>query len=332
MDEGRAIVRYPTPSGELTRQIWLDDSRNPPASGPWTVVYDPKRPGRVRSLSDSNDPVPWAPPVLLVGLAGLVLLVLGIVHGLAPRVSVQAAAGLIPVRRYRLFSRPAWIQAATGTVRIALPGYFGVRPMLIPADQVCVVADDEGPADDSFDGVYQRPAVVPYLVTTSANLPPNLTLFFGRPQRLPPLRWWGAVNASLSWRAARSEAGLLVDGISLRVVDPAGAVNALAAAGISQTTRPASWLTDHHPLTVDPVAVQQAVRSKHRWRWVGGFGFLVFIAVQALRFVETAWAAVAVAVLVALTLLLRWWASSRDRRDGTAEPAAGSRHRAGSHS
>jgi hypothetical protein len=311
MDEGRAIVRYPTPSGELTRQIWLDDSGNPPPSGPWTVVYDPKRPGRVRSLTDSNDPVPWAPPMLLLGLAGLILLVLGSVKGLAPEVSLKAAgAGFIPVRRYRLFSRPAWIQVADGTVRIRLPGYFGARPMLIPVEEVCVVDDDRVSGDYSSGEVYRRPVVIPYLPTTSANVAPNLALFFSPPQRLPSLRWWGSVNASLSRRDSRSEKGLAVDGLNLRVVDPAGAVSTLAAAGVSQTTRPASWLYDHHPVTRDPVAIQRAVRSRRRWHWIGSFGFLAFIGIQALRIVHTGWAAGIALLLMAAVLLLPRWARS----------------------
>jgi hypothetical protein len=334
LDEGRVIVRYPTPEGELTRQIWLDDAHNaPPTGATWTVVYDPGRPGRVRSLTDSNDPVPWAPPMLLLGLAGLILLVLGTAKGLTSRMAVTAAAaGCIPVRRYRLFSWPAWIDVADGTVRIRLPGYFGARPMVIPIDEVCVVDLRRTSAEYHLEGVYQRPLLIPYFITTSQWLGPNLTLFFTRPVRLPPLRRLGAFNTSLSRRDSRSEEGLAVDGLSLRVVDPAGAVTILAAAGVSQTQRPGRWLHDHHPVTLDPIEIRRATRSDRRWRWIGGLGLLGFGGLNGLRAVHSGWAAGIALSLAAILVLLPRWRKSRDRRDRTAELPTEGRHRTGRHS
>jgi hypothetical protein len=67
----------------LTREIWLDDStRMQPVGSTLTVLYAHDDPGRVRSLRDPNDPVPWGQWVLLGGILGLVAVILG-VRGIA---------------------------------------------------------------------------------------------------------------------------------------------------------------------------------------------------------------------------------------------------------
>jgi hypothetical protein len=80
LDNGRIVVSYPTPAGRLTHTIWLDDVSDTAMAGSTvTVVYDSHNPGRVRTVADANDPVPWAVPVILGGLLGLILLIGGLI-------------------------------------------------------------------------------------------------------------------------------------------------------------------------------------------------------------------------------------------------------------
>src|SRR5690349_15039970 len=59
-DCGRLVVRYPTSTSTLTREIWLDDSaRMQPVGSTLTVLYAQDDPARVRSIRDPNDPVPF---------------------------------------------------------------------------------------------------------------------------------------------------------------------------------------------------------------------------------------------------------------------------------
>jgi hypothetical protein len=75
LNSGRVTVRYTTPQGTFIRSIWLDDTADMPHGRTWTVIYDPHHPGRVRSLTDGNDPYPWLAPFLLVGLIGVIAMI-----------------------------------------------------------------------------------------------------------------------------------------------------------------------------------------------------------------------------------------------------------------
>jgi hypothetical protein len=132
-----------------------------------------------------------------------------------------------------------------------------------------VVADDPArPAlDDSSDGwVFRRPIVVPYIPTGAINAAPNLTMFFTKPQRIPPVR--SGQSLGVSRRESCSAAGVLIDGIELRAEHPEAAVASLITAGVRSTDRPNAWLRDHHQISHDPTAVQQGKARDRRWRWV----------------------------------------------------------------
>ena len=327
MDNGRVVVRYQTAQGTLTRGIWLDDSASAPTGNTWTVIYDPARPGRVRSVTDANDPVPWAPPVLLVGLAGLALVVLALIRAGLRRTSIDWTAGSafsagsvssrcslpavrIPLRHYRWFSHEPFVEVAGEALWIYLPSYFGAQPLVVPVANACVVdaAHLDSQDDDGEGWVFRRPLLIPYAATTSSNVAGNLSLLFSRPVRIPPLRWIGARNLGVPRGASRSVRGVRLDGLELRAVDPEAAVAALAAAGVERTQRPNSWLREHHPITHDPTEVQQVARSVNRRHWLGRLALAAVVLVSVVRLVDhPSWEVVGVgATCLGLIWLPRW--------------------------
>ena len=74
LDNGRNVVRYSVDGHTYTRALWLDETADArPAGARWTVVIDPADPGRVRSLTDGNDPAPLGFAIAVVGLLALLV-------------------------------------------------------------------------------------------------------------------------------------------------------------------------------------------------------------------------------------------------------------------
>jgi hypothetical protein len=99
VDSGRLVVRYSVDGATYTRQIWVDDeARLQDAGTHVTVVYDTTRPWRVRTVRDPNNSTAWGVSVLLLGLAGIGIMVSSL-HRLIRAVRLQR------YRRRRGFSR-----------------------------------------------------------------------------------------------------------------------------------------------------------------------------------------------------------------------------------
>jgi hypothetical protein len=294
LDSGTLVVRYTAGGETLTRTIWLDDTADArPVGGVITVIVDPKHPAHVRTRSDANDPVPWAPPFLLAGLAGLVMLIVGSAfvvgdvreRGWQRRVSVtsggQLAAPWVPsggvlsgpsasrivLRYYRLFARTPYIEVAAGVASFRVPSVFGGRRWWhVPISEIGVVDNSLSVHDPGEPGwVFVDTIALPFLATTSSSSAPNLRLLFRHPQRIPPVRLLSAFNTSLPYRRSRSAAGFAVDGVLLRAQDPAAAVTIFANAGAERVAAAPAFLARYRQTTTDPVALHEtAVIAKRR--------------------------------------------------------------------
>src|SRR5262245_53529458 len=112
----------------------------------------------------------------------------------------------LELRRYRVFSRPAWIDVGPENVVFVVPPYFGGRTSwTVPISELGVVVDPISEPDERRRSwAFVKPLVIAYLATTSPNAAPNLLLLFRHRQRIPPLRLGGALSAHLPYRRSRS--------------------------------------------------------------------------------------------------------------------------------
>jgi hypothetical protein len=137
--------------------------------------------------------------------------------------------GRVVLRHYRLFARTPYLDVSSTHVVLHLPSFFGgKRNMVVPIREVAVV-DPNMTADPTEKSpvVYVTALRVPYLATTTSNMPANVILLFATQQRIPPLRWGGAMTSGLGRRASRSPQGVLVDGVKLRAVRAQSAIDAV---------------------------------------------------------------------------------------------------------
>ena len=139
----------------------------------------------------------------------------------------------------------------------------------MPISEIGVVDNSlavEGDQED-LGWVFVEATVTPYLATTTSSTPPNVGLVFRRPQRIPPLRLFGAYNLGLSYRRSRSAAGLAVDGVMLRAQDPAAAMTTLANAGAERVGAVLPWFARYRETTTDPVALHATAGIAKRRRF-----------------------------------------------------------------
>jgi len=231
----------------------------------------------------------------------------------------------IPLRRYRLASRPAYVDVDGGHLTVRLPSYFGAELWRIPVAEVCIV-------DRGYEGQVQRevttgkwltrPVAIPFLRTTSPLSGTNLELHFRSKQRLPQISFRGALNATVPYVLAKTAAGTWVDGVALRVLDPDSASRALAGAGCDTTRAPSWWIADHREVTTDPVAITnlaKADRSASSMR--RAFFAVAVLLFLASRLVGKSSAGFALLGLALLAALLAIWAGARGaRRLGLWDP------------
>ncbi len=310
LDSGRLVVRYTVHGATYTRSIWLDDTADArPVGAAIIIIVDRNHPAHIRTRSDANDPVPWAPPFLLAGLAGLVMLITGSAFVVGDvrerrwqrRVSVpsgghQLAAPWSPsggvlsgpstsrvvLRYYRLFARAPYIDVAASAASFRVPSVFGGRrSWSVSMSEIGVVDNSlavEG-ADKDLGWVFVNPTLTPYLATTSPNTPPNLGLVFRHPQRIPPVRLLSAYYLGLPYRGSRSAEGVALDGVMLRAQDPAAAMATLANAGAERVDAVLPWLARYRETTSDPVALHETAVIAKRGRFTS---LLVFVALPCL--------------------------------------------------
>ena len=151
-----------------------------------------------------------------------------------------------------LFSRQPYIELDGSEIRLRLPGIFGRKVWNLNVVDVAVVDDELSSCGDSGDDwVVEEPVKIPYAVTTSPNVNPNLELLFRTPQRIPSLGVLGAKTIELSYFGSRSAAGIRVDGLDLRAQDPQAAVRSLVAAGVQRVDATGAWLRTQRQVTQD---------------------------------------------------------------------------------
>lgn len=178
----------------------------------------------------------------------------------------------IALRRYPFLSRESYVDVDGTGASLVVPRVFGGgRRWFIPIGAIgVVVPDQDAAADDepasSGDGewVTRHEFRVPYLSTTSPFAPPNLTLLFTVPQRIPPIRWFAGRDLDISPRATRNEAGFTVDGVEVRAVDPETAEQALLARGAQGVTDPDSFVQRHRDVVRDREEVRAVVGRARR--------------------------------------------------------------------
>ena len=176
--------------------------------------------------------------------------------------------GRFMLRHYRLFARTPYLDVSSTHVLFHLPSFFGSKHNLaVPIREVAVV-DLNMTADPSekATAVYVTPLHLPYLATTTANMRANVTLLFATPQRIPPLRWGGAMTSGLGRRASRSDDGVMIDGAALRAVRPRAAIDAVAGAGAVRVADGDAWLRAHRETTSNPIALEQVASITRRNR------------------------------------------------------------------
>ena len=235
----------------------------------------------------------------------------------------------VPLRHYRFFARQPYIELDGPVIRLRLPGIFGGRKVwTLQVADVAVVDSEPSSSDDSGDDwVFEEPVIIPYAVTTSPNVNPNLELLFKTPQRIPSLRVFGAQSIELSYIQSRSAAGIQIDGLDLRAEDPLAAVEALTAAGMERVDRTGAWLRGRRRVTQDPDLIHVAEANDRRHRWVGLVVMVAVILVIGLRLLgddnasNGAFAALALAMLVIFGLPM--WARRKAARPLDAERKGG---------
>jgi hypothetical protein len=188
-------------------------------------------------------------------------------------------SGRAVLRHYRLFARTPCLDVSSTHVVMHLPSFFGgKRNMVIPIREMAVV-DPNMTADriDKPPVVYVTGLRLPYLATTTSNMPANVVLLFTTPQRIPPLRWGGAMTSGLGRRASRSPDGVLIDGVALRAVRAQAAIDAVGGAGAERVADGDAWLRAHRETTRDPVALEQAASINRRNRMLSVVTFCALV-------------------------------------------------------
>jgi hypothetical protein len=148
--------------------------------------------------------------------------------------------GVVELQGLPVGGPPGRLSCVDGDVDVEVPKWLGPAAWAIPADEVGV-ADLTAVGWGTGGDVFRDRLALPYLSTRTRYAQPTLVLLFRRPQLLPT----GASSK------LRSRAGA-VDGVILRVADPARAVDELTAGGAIGVGDPAKFLRQHREVVVDP--------------------------------------------------------------------------------
>src|SRR5450755_3478078 len=114
-------------------------------------------------------------------------------------------------------------------------------------------------------------------------MPANVVLLFTTPQRIPPLRWGGAMTSGLGRRASRSPDGVLIDGVALRAVRAQSAIDAVGGAGAERVADGDAWLRAHRETTRDPLALEQVASITRRNRMLSVLTFCALVLAGVAR-------------------------------------------------
>lgn len=169
------------------------------------------------------------------------------------------------IRLRRVWGRQPCVLLYPDRLRLVLPYFFGRRAIEVALGQVVARAVHLTSERSVFGyemGIEHGGLLIPYLPTRDSTVPrhvdtgpPNLLLVFAVPVRLPPLRLLATQSHSLlpfGYISTRAKAGVTVDGVFLRAVNPETALETLAAAGVEVTADWREWLRAHpRDATVD---------------------------------------------------------------------------------
>ncbi|MDT7538417.1 MAG: hypothetical protein QOI82_2002 [Actinomycetota bacterium] len=299
MDSGRLVVRYEIYGETRESKIWIDNELGAYAVGQRVPVY--VRGSHVRTDRENNDPEPLGSAAVLIGLAGLALIVRGVVVRLRrDDVQVVGDATVLALQSWGLGRRSAIELTRSGEVRIRAPGFFGSHRLVVSATEVAVEALEDPlsyqhseATDDDF--YFEEPIVLLDLPTKTQIAAPNLVLGFAQPVRVPPVRLILALQNPFpfSWRASRSTKGVYADGVILRSRSPREAASALESAGATRVPDLVTWLAARRRLVTDPVRIAQLAAEDAQlvrrsrlafWAWLSA-GALLLVA----KVTETWW-------------------------------------------
>lgn len=226
------------------------------------------------------------------------------------------------LRHYGIARQP-WVGVTADAVQLCLPAYFGEETVwTIPKGQVRVVDDrvSEPPAP-GFDQPWAtvHPVHVPYAATTSQHMPPNLSLVFDRPVRVPLVRLIAGMDPAFSWRQSRSPEGLWLDGVELRAVDGDAAASELAAAGVAAVPDLHEFIRTHRKVRTGNAEVNRIESAEARARrWTTGMYLVGLGGMFASRAWQLDWLFVMCGLLVLASWVVPRWLGqgSRDRWTG----------------
>ena len=322
-DFGRVVVRYPTPDGDLVRQIWLDDEAHAPGGDTWTVIYDAGAPGRVRSVADPNTPNNWGDAFAIIGLLSIVLLVRALVlalRGRAPAsLSVRPGETVIPLKGG--FGRKELVVDEL-SVSIHFRPLFGRRLIVTPRGNVTVVRPEVSIADDSGEGWLFTDGFRIATINARQLGSPDLTVLFTERVTLPPLVWMLRLGLGTELDFSGGDA---VDGLALRTRNGGATYRTLTEAGIASTDTPVRWLKERRSTTADPALIAAEERNaRHAWVFscLGLFALVAGAITLSLAPEENGTAFVSGLVLAALGLVLPWIRAWSTRLRGKARSAS----------
>ena len=227
----------------------------------------------------------------------------------------------IALRRYRFLSRKSYVEVDRSGATLVVPRIFGGQGRwFIPLDVIGVVLPAQRAAIDnevlhgSADGdwVTREEFRVPYMATTSPMAPPNLVLLFTVPQPVPPIRWFAGRDLNLSWRQIREQAGVTLDGVELRAVDPEAARLALLGHGARPVADPDAFVQQYRDVVRDPAQVRGIVVRRRRLALLLGFcGVATFALVIAANVTDDGRYVMGIVAVLILSWVLEWTQRNR---------------------
>ena len=230
----------------------------------------------------------------------------------------------VELRSFRISRKRPQLTIDGRDLVIFVPSYFGPHEWRVPIEEVTVSEHlggrrskwDQGFADAL---VFEKPPVLPFLMTTTKNAQPNLLLLFANPTETPVPRRFVTLEGQPRRRPFWSgpQAGATVDGVMLRCTSPPEAVRTLSAAGVETTYSPEEWLAHHRKIVTDEAKREEVLGRRRSIARVQGIAAMVtvplWIIMTILRFTakngsNTALIAFGVicAVMIATFGLVHW--------------------------
>lgn len=220
---------------------------------------------------------------------------------------MEGERGVVELDRLPFDRRPARLTCTGGVVEVLVPTWLGAEAWRLPADEVGV-ADLTTAGWGTGGDVFRDRLALPYLTTKTPFTKPTTVLLFRTPQRVPD-----GARTSLQTRAG------FVDGLTVRVDEPARAVDRLASGGAIAVGDPARFLRQHREVVVDPAERAAMLREDRAGLYLKRVSAaLCYVALFAITWLvvndqeTTTWRIVPVVALGVAGVL--WWLAIATRR------------------